>query len=56
MAALMKSIQLDLKHNKGLDTKDLASLGLYLGHDGTNYLDEHAKTLQAQLDAAGGAA
>jgi hypothetical protein len=56
MAALMKSIQLDLKHNKGLDTKDLASLGLYLGHDCTNYLDEQARTLQAQLDAVGRAA
>lgn len=51
MAALMKSIQLDLKHNKGLDAKDLASLGQYLGQDCTNYLDEHAKTLQTQLDA-----
>ena len=56
MAALMKSIQLDLKHNKGLDAKDLASLGLYLGQDCTNYLDDHAKALQTKFDAVENAA
>jgi hypothetical protein len=52
LAALMKSIQLDLKHNKGMGVKDLASLGQYLGQDCANYLDEHAGKLQSQLDAA----
>jgi hypothetical protein len=51
LAALMKSIQLDLEHNKGRAAKDLASLGQYLGDDCANYLDEHVKTLQTQLDA-----
>lgn len=51
MAALMKSIQLDLKHNKGMAVSDLSGLGQYLGRDCANYLDEHAKTLQTQLDA-----
>jgi len=54
LAALMRSIQLDLEHNKGRGVKDLASLGQYLGEDCTNYLDCHAEELGSQLDAAEG--
>ena len=56
LAALMKSIQLDLKHNKGMGVSDLSSLGQYLGQDCANYLDEQARTLQTQLDAVEDAA
>lgn len=52
LAALMTSIQLDLKHNKGRIAVDLASLGQYLGEDCANYLDVHAGKLQSQLDVA----
>jgi hypothetical protein len=56
LAALMRSIQLDLQYNNGKRVKDLACLGQYLGDDCANYLDDHAGKLQIQLDAVEDAA
>ncbi len=55
LSALMKAIALDVRHNQGRQSEDLAALGQYLAYDCANYLDCHAETLQGQLNAIGGA-
>ena len=51
LSALMRAIQLDVEHNCGRYTGELAGLGQYLGEDCANYLDSNAEKAQAQLDA-----
>lgn len=54
LSALMKAIALDVRHNQGRQSEDLAALGQYIAYDCSNYLDCHAETLQGQLNAIGG--
>lgn len=55
LTALMKAIQLDAQYNQGRGSIDLSNLGSYLSRDCADYLGDHAKNLQHQLDAVGGA-
>ena len=54
LAALMKAICLDVEHNKGRTSKDLAELAQYLAYDCSVYLLGHSEKLQSQLNAVGG--
>lgn len=51
MSALMRAIQIDLKHNCGRCAKDLANLGQYLGDDCLAYLESSSEKLQNSLDS-----
>lgn len=50
LSALMRSIQLDAKHNQSRNVVELASLGQYLGDDCAGYLDSEYERLQRDLD------
>lgn len=51
LSALMRAIQIDLKHNCGRCAKDLANLGQYLGDDCLAYLESSSEKLQNSLDS-----
>jgi len=46
LAAIMRSIQLDVKHNEGRNGADLAELGQYLAEDMNGYMDSEAERIQ----------
>ena len=49
LAAVMRSIQLDAKHNDGSNAAALANLGQYLADDLFNYMDSEAgRIMQAE--------
>lgn len=50
LAAVMRSIQLDAKHNDGSNAAALANLGQYLADDLNNFMDSEA----GRIKLAGG--
>ncbi len=46
LAAVMRAIQLDAKHNDGRGGADLAALGQYLADDLNGYMDSEAERIQ----------
>ena len=46
LAALMRSITLDARHNKGHNVAALAGLGQYLADDLSNYMDCEAERIK----------
>lgn len=46
LAALMRSITLDAKHNEGRNVAALAGLGQYLADDLSNYMDCEAERIK----------
>lgn len=46
LAAIMRSIQLDAKHNEGRNGADLAALAQYLAEDLNGYMDSEAERIK----------
>ena len=53
LAALMRAIQLDAKHNKGFNVDSLAGLGRYLADDCVNFFDGRVGELQNTKEDGG---
>ncbi|EQM76414.1 hypothetical protein NA644_12400 [Pseudomonas stutzeri] len=48
LAAIMRAIQLDAKHNEGRNGADLAALAQYLADDMNGYMDSEAERIRRE--------
>lgn len=54
LSALLKAIELDVRHNQSRQSEQLSALGQYLAYECASYLDTHAERLQSELNTLEG--